>query len=93
MTTALTFFMNFKKDGVVTCHMWQGHSPRCVGSNPQEATEDDFAQRRQDGSRVAWGAGNGPRGTVERGEKIYYRWTCRQCWWRYVDRRRHLAQG
>jgi hypothetical protein len=85
----LTFFQNFKHDGVVVTHMHQGASPRCYGSDPQPATEDDFA-KLQDGARHAFYP-TGP--LVEHDGKVYSRWTCRQCWWRYVDRKRLEAQG
>jgi hypothetical protein len=52
----MRFFKNFKADSVVTVHMWDGCSPRCIGSDPQPATEDDLAELLEDGGRRS-GAG------------------------------------
>jgi hypothetical protein len=52
----MTFFKNFKRDGTVSVHMREGCSPRCIGQDPQPATEDEFAELLEDGGRRS-GAG------------------------------------
>jgi len=80
------FFKNYKRDGTLTVHMREGCSPRCAsGQDTAPATEDEFAWPRADGARVMWG--HQENAGELRGEKTYRRWTCRQCWWRYRDRK------
>lgn len=52
----MNFFRNYKADGVVVCHLWEGCSPRCIGNDPQPATEEAFAELLEDGGRRS-GAG------------------------------------
>jgi hypothetical protein len=82
----LTFFKNYRRDGTVTIHLEQGCSPNCRrGRDSQPATEEEFAYRLG-GSYCQWGYGARRASYEERNEKVYRRWTCRQCWWRFVDR-------